>query len=453
VTTLLDTVRFKTAATAAVAVIALGLCALIAHRAIAYQRGVWGAGIYAAGDPARAYPYLVRAAQAGLLGRLNAGPLLDLGEVGTWAMDDVGFLKHHPEMSTVASARTAFVAYAAALQRRPTSSTALAGLADLFRRMGTLKVLKTAGAVPDVGSLESKPGEPTREDRLVEAAYRRAIDMEPANYFWYAYLADFFVERGRRGEALPLYGRAIELMPDLGWHYYLGASGPLPRDLFDIADAALERALETNVVYRPEKIESNLGYLHERQRDFDNALAHYRRAIELAPDPSQYLYQAAVVLGFTGRQDEAMEYFKRSLARGTLGPHLEGAALSRLGRLMHEKGDGRAAVEYLTRARSLEPENYALRLDLGRALQAIGGEEKAETEYRNAISLDPARPEAYRLLIEVYRGRRDYARAIPLARRLVELYPDDGAIRELLDGLYREMGAEPAPPRHGAEDP
>src|SRR5262249_46080965 len=155
-------------------------------------------------------------------------------------------------------------------------------------------------------------------------------EMEPANYFWYAYLADFFVERGRRAEALPLYGRAIELMPDLTWHYYLGASGPLGPDMFATAQAALQRARETNVVFRPERIEASLGYLYERQRDLDDALAHYRRAIELAPDPSQYLYQAAVVLTHQGQSEEAMEYLRRALKRGTLSVRLEQAALGSL---------------------------------------------------------------------------------------------------------------------------
>src|SRR5262249_15130696 len=153
--------------------------------------------------------------------------------------------------------------YAMALERRPTGAGAVAGLADLFRRMGQLKILRKSP--PDIDEVSAGSG---ATDRLTRAAYLKAIEMEPSNYFWFAYLADFLVERGRRDEALPLYGRSMELMPDLSWHYYLGSSGPLPADLFDTARAALGRALVTNVVFRPEKIESNLGYLYERQRDY-----------------------------------------------------------------------------------------------------------------------------------------------------------------------------------------
>lgn len=438
----LDSRRFKAAATVVVAVAVCLICVLLAQRAVLYQRSVRGAGLNAAGDPVRAFPYLVRAAGAGVLDRLNAAPLLELGDVATRALDDPVFRKYHPELTPAAAARLAFASYAEALQRRPTSSTALAGMADLVRKGANLRLFGESAAVPTV--TEVLEGEPIPSaDRLVEAAYRRAIEMEPANYFWYAYLADFHRERGRQEMALPLYEKAIELMPDLGWHYYLGASGPLAPELFDTARRGLERALATNPVALPEKIESNLGDLYARQRDYDGALQHYRRAVELAPDPSKYLYQAANVLGMQGRPDEAVTYFRRAMARETLGERRTIGALSWLGRLYLERGAHREAAEALSRARALQPGSYAIRVDLGRAWQGLGETERAESEYRQAISLDPTQQRAYALLIGMYRAEGDFAKAIPLARRLAEMYPEDTKVKALLDALYGEMGKPP----------
>jgi tetratricopeptide (TPR) repeat protein len=438
----LDERSFKIGATGAVIATVLISCGLLAHRAVAYQRGVRGAALYAGGDPARAYPYLVNAARSTLLGSLNAGPLMDLGDVATWAIDDPRFQEYHRELPPPAAARLAFVAYAKALRRRPSSSTAMAGMADLFRRVGNVR-LREAGAVPRGSSISQGAAGPSPEDRLVEACYRKALEMEPANYFWYAYLADFLVERGRRAEALPLYGSAIELMPDLGWHYYLGSTGPLPEDMFQTVEVGLQRALRTNVVFRPERIESNIGYLHERQRDYDGALAHYRRAIELAADPSPFLYQAAIAFGFQGRNDEAVEYYRLALKRGTLSHRLEEATLTQLGRLLLRRGDARGAMDFLVRARDLEPASYAARLELGKAYRLAGEPKKAEAEFNQAIGLEPAQSQAYTLLIDLHRLNGDFARAIPLARRLVEMYPDDPNFKAQLDGLYRQMGASP----------
>lgn len=439
----LDTRRFKVIATLAVAAATVVVCALLAQRAVTHQRALRGAGLNAAGEPARAFPYLVRSARAGLLGRLNAAPLLDLGEVSTRALGDPGFLKYHREVTPAVAARLAFASYAGALHRRPTSSTAVAGLADLFREIGNAELLGARRAGPTLTEVLEGSTRIPPEDRLVQAAYERAIGMEPANYFWYAYLADFFSERGRRQEALPLYEKAIELMPDLGWHYYLGATGPLPPDMFEAARRGMERALLTNRLVRPEKIESSLGALFDRQRDHEEALRHIKRAIELAPDPSRYLYQAAMTFNTQGRRSEAVDYFRRSLARGTLAERQEVGALSHLGRILLERGEFREAAECLTKARNAQPATYGIRVDLGRALQALGETGKAEAEYRQALSLDPTQQRAYTLLIGMYRTGGEFAKAIPLARRLAEMYPEDAKVKAMLDALYREMGTTP----------
>jgi tetratricopeptide (TPR) repeat protein len=438
----LDARGFKIAATGAVLLAAVLCCALIGHRAVAYQRALRGAALFADGDPLTAYPYLRDAAAAPLLGRLNAAPLRDLGELATWVLDDPRFHTYHPELGTEALARLAFTSHAAALIRRPASSYTMAGLADLVRRVSMVRERRRSPGEPvplaAVGAAPA-PRPATAEDRLVEAAYRRAIEMEPSNYFWFAYLADFFQERGRRAEALPLYQKAIELMPDLGWHYYLGSNTRLPDDMFQAVRAGLEAALAGRPSIPREKIEASLGSVYERQDDHEAALLHYRRAIEQAPDPSRYLFMAASTLWSMGRRDEALAYYQRALDGGGLNGRQEVTALTMSGRILLAEGKAREAAAALARARSLDPGSYNARLDLGRAFEALGEPERAENEYTQALELDPTATRAYDLLIKLYRSRHDVARAIPLARRLVELYPDDPNARQQLDALYREM--------------
>jgi tetratricopeptide (TPR) repeat protein len=146
-----------------------------------------------------------------------------------------------------------------------------------------------------------------------------------------------------------------------------------------------------------------------------------------------------------GRKAEAVETFKRALARGTLGGRQQLGALSRLGRIQIERGEYRAATEFLTLARSLQPASYAIRVDLGRAWQGLGEAQKAEAEYHQALALDPTQRQAYSLLIGMYHAAGDFARAIPLARRLAEMYPEDAKVKALLEDLYRGMGAQRPP--------
>jgi len=432
-----DTVRFKAGATGLIAITTIAFCLLIGHRAVAHQRSVWGAAVHAAGEPASAWPYLVNAARSGLLAGSNAAPWIELGEVAGWASGDARFRDYHRDMTPASLTRMSFLCYAAALARRPSSTGAISGLADLFRRSafsGGALALPQGGDSLDRDAI----------DRLVGALYRKAIALEPGNYFWYAYLADFFRERGRDGEALPLYAKAIELMPDLGWHYYLGATGPIPEDLFQVARQGLEAALASNEVLPREKIESNIGYLHERQRDYAEALVHYRKAIEIANDPSQYFYQAALLFNLQKRPEDAEEYFRRALARGGLNARQELASRVQTGRLRLARGDARGAVEELSRARTMGPGAYDVRIDLGRAMVALGESRKAEAEYRQAMALDGTRPQAYAALIDLHVAEGDIALAIPLARRLTELYPNEPRHRERLDALYRGMGTGPS---------
>jgi tetratricopeptide (TPR) repeat protein len=262
--------------------------------------------------------------------------------------------------------------------------------------------------------------------------------MDPSRHHWHVRLGDFLLERGRRAEALALYGRAVALNPDLTWHPHLGSREALAPDLYQAVEGGLRSALASGTATE-ERIEAALGDLHFRQGHHERALQHYRRAIERASQPSRYLFLAAGALVSLGREQEALETYRRALAEGGLTRRQEVAALSWTGRRLLSQGSAREAAEALGRVRSLEPSSYAARLDLGRALEAIGHTDRAESEYTQALGIDPTAPGAYERLIHLHRSRGDAARAIPLARRLVELRPGDGAARDQLDALYREI--------------
>jgi lipopolysaccharide biosynthesis regulator YciM len=46
----------------------------------------------------------------------------------------------------------------------------------------------------------------------------------------------------------------------------------------------------------------------------------------------------------------------------------------------------------------------------------------------------------YSPLINMYRRTRQLSKAIPLAERLVELFPDNQVFRAQVESLYRELG-------------
>jgi len=417
----------------AILVAALGAMILF-QRAGGAEAGSRGASLYNSGSPGLAYPHLLAAARAS---SLQAKPCLELGDLAVWTIDD-GVFQHFYKFD---DARTlvhlAFVSYVEAILRQPGSSKAWAGLAELFKKE---RILHMKEGALNLDTLDSEhPTSYEEEDRLVIEAYRRASRLEPNNYFYQAYLGDFFDERGFRSEALASYGKAVEIMPDLSWHYYLPRTD-VPEDLYASTRESLETALRTNPLYPKDRIWQNLADLAERGKDPETAIRAYRQAIDASADPSPYLQMLGALYFDMKRYDEAEQTLKESLQRDTLQPRTKGLAYALLGRCAMVRNDYQAAIQFLKQARWLSPAASYVSVELGRAYEALGMLDKAESEYQAAIRTEPGRVSVYTSLIDMYRRTHQINKAITLATKLVQMYPDNEIFKEQLRSLNREMG-------------
>jgi WD40 repeat protein len=145
-------------------------------------------------------------------------------------------------------------------------------------------------------------------DEEAWAVFRQAGDLQKA---------------GRLGEAIDVLRRTVNRSPDLALAHnslaWLLAKAPLP---------------------------------HRRG---DEAVAHARRAVELAPDQPMYLNTHGVALYRAGRFAEAVSVLERSLAAG-IG-NLDGFDLFFLAMAHHRLGHGAAARECFDRALAWAREN------------------------------------------------------------------------------------------------
>ena len=418
------------------------LAALIAAAsgAALLDRGqVWlaassGASLYNSGQPGKAFPYVKLASRES---RLQATSCQVMGDMAVWAIDDGGFQSFYKFDDPWSLAKLALYSYAEALDRQPGSSKAWGGMAELFKKS---RILRIKQGVVDLDLIDT--GEPPsfeEEDQLVIEAYRHALRFEPNNYFYHAYLGDFYGERGFRDHSLKSYARAVEIMPDLSWHYYLPRENLAP-GFYAPLRAALELALTTNRSYPMERVYQNLGDLAERGEDKAAAEGYYKRAAAVARDPSPYLQMLGVLYFGMKRYEEADGTLERALERGTLQPRMNALAHTLLGRSASLRGDVAGAVEHLKKAKWMYPAASYIAIDLARAYEAQGKLDLAESEFKSAIQVDPARAGAYTALIEMYRRTQQLNKALPLAKRLVEMYPDQSVFREQLRTLNRELG-------------
>ena len=407
---------------------------LLSGRARAVRDGFRGARLYDEGRTSEAWPVLREAVEAT---SLQSKPCVDLGNLAVWAIDDGGFQHQQGIQDPWSLARTAFVAYAEALDRQPGNPRAWAGMAELFKKARLLRMKEGTLDLESLG--QPAPGKLQEEDDFLIAAYRKALHFEPSNYFYHAYLGDFYDERGFRKKAVASYARAVEIMPDLSWHYYL-PKHDLPKDLYDALSAALQRALTTNPTVPKDRIMQNMGALSEMEGDIDAAMQHYRDAASIAGDPSVYLYMLGNLLFREKDCDEAEKILGQAIERGTLQPRTMALSHTLIGACRSRNDDLEGAVTHLEQARWINPNAWYIASDLAAAYEKMGETDKAEAEYRAAIRLAPARASVYSGLIRMYRNTHQLSKAIPLAEKLVKMFPDNQVFKDQLDSIYRELG-------------
>jgi len=124
------------------------------------------------------------------------------------------------------------------------------------------------------------------------------------------------------------------------------------------------------------------GIVYERIMERDNALANYKRCIEIDDNNPQYAIAAAEVMIDMGRPEEAEEFL---LSMGSTFEHHAGIVQT-LGHLAMMQQKDEVAVDYFSQARLLAPEDGLILEDLVRAQVATG--QYADAEYNLSQMLE-----------------------------------------------------------------
>ncbi len=117
----------------------------------------------------------------------------------------------------------------------------------------------------------------------------------------------------------------------------------------------------------------------------------------------------------------------------------EGELHYSLGLLLAEDERYDEAAAALGRAAQRLPGRARVRYNHGLALLRSGREAEAEAALIEAQALDPGDRGAAHALAVLYTQRADWERALPHARRLVELAPDAPGPRGLLERIESEL--------------
>ena len=181
---------------------------------------------------------------------------------------------------------------------------------------------------------------------------------------------------------------------------------------------------------------NNLGGFLVEQGQSDEALAHFRRAVELQPEFAKAQYNLGAALREKGQVDEAIVHLRRAVE---IEPHYVDAH-NILARALGQKGDWDGAMEHLERSLAIDPDQAEARNNLANVLWQKGRLRQAAAEYEKALALHPDYAAAHFNLGEVLREVGETREAIAHYRRALEIRPD---FASALDSLAWVLATSP----------
>ncbi len=290
------------------------------------------------------------------------------GAEGEYALGRVHTLLGNPE-----AARAHFLTADA---HEPHRYEILRALLDLELREGDIspsveRVAKAVEAHPESAPLRQLSGwVATYSNRVrdADAAFRKAIELDPNNLGGYDALARFLAITGQSDEVLKTYERALEANPNFG-----------PLHLV-------------------------VGTLYEMNQDTDRAIERYEEAIRLAPELAVAKNNLAYLLAERdGNLDRALDLAQEAKSMLPDNPN----AADTLGWVLYKKNVPSAAIDYLKEAvGGMQPDDRQISLvrhHLALAYEANAEPERAREAWEKAVAEieqyvdtpegEPARPE------------------------------------------------------------
>jgi TolB-like protein/Flp pilus assembly protein TadD len=223
---------------------------------------------------------------------------------------------------------------------------------------------------------------------------------------------------------------------------YLNRPGGLDRVKHDLAIEMFGQALALDPDFAPAHAGLSRAYRTHpalpaaTQRD--SALAHARRAIELAPElPEAHTALGEAYFGLAGTDpDSAEAAYRRALE---LNPS-DARALGAMGSVYRAHGRLVEALPWIRRAIEADPAGTA-HVGLALLYYDLGDLDRAEAAYARQIQVTPDFPRPYEGLARVLLLRGETERAREVMRRLQSLAPDHPGTPFAL-GLYLKRAGD-----------
>ena len=242
------------------------------------------------------------------------------------------------------------------------------------------------------------------------------------------------LQQNKFADAEVLLGRAVKInkLAADAQHHLANALAGLGR--FDEAAAHYRKAL--NLSPHDPGVHNNFGYLLQRLGRHKTAAEHYRKALSINPNYPEALTNLGNTLQSLDRTEEAIEKYRAALELRPEFAEAYNNLASALGAShLHEE-----AIEACHKALALTPNSPVPFINLANSLGALGRPYEALTYYQRAIEIDPTNAETYARagFILFHCGR--IQDAIAYSEKAIGIDPDHVSARNCLGFALRAVG-------------
>jgi len=148
-------------------------------------------------------------------------------------------------------------------------------------------------------------------------------------------------------------------------------------------------------------VHDDLGIARARKGQLEEAIAQFRRSLQLDPDSASTHWHLGAALAARGQSRGAIEQLQRSIDLDPSSPQVH----TDLARLLIDARELDGAVEHSRAALRLSPDSIAAHNSLGIALAMQGHLDEAIEHFQRALALNPNQPETQRDLALALRQR------------------------------------------------
>ncbi len=183
---------------------------------------------------------------------------------------------------------------------------------------------------------------------------------------------------------------------------------------------------------------SALGTVYMNLKKHEEAIEAFTKAYELEPDDNSLISSLGYNYLAINDLDNAQKYYEKLVARDSLDYN----GNIHLGFIAKTRGDIRMALDYYRRALKAKP-NDAVTMGTIASLYGKKGDKDSEVRYLEmAVEADSANYTMMQKLASAYFGVSQYGKAVPIYRKLVEVYPDQAGFHQRLGFSLSQSGGD-----------